>query len=168
MRLDHCFSEELSSNLPEASKCSKSRSLRLLTFRIQQVWTQTSSFGIRIRNSTECYSRFYGQTKRIFSDVIPAVEGLLEEAYAQKGNNSRLIMMVALRVFFCYTFILVPVHFSILSCTVYLFPYLTPWSVEMWLGICLWPCGLNKCHPGRGGSLWESLEHFTWKGNAPF
>ena len=106
MRLDHCFSEELSSNLPEASKCSKSRSLRLLTFRIQQVWTQTSSFGIRIRNSTECYSRFYGQTKRIFSDVIPAVEGLLEEAYAQKGNNSRLIMMVALRVFFFYTFYL--------------------------------------------------------------
>lgn len=47
--------------------------------------------------------------------MIPAVEGLLQEVYAQRDNNdSSVIMMVALRVFFATPYILVPVHFSIL------------------------------------------------------
>jgi hypothetical protein len=91
MKFEHCFGEELSSNHPEASACSRSRSMRLLALRIQQDWTQTSSLGIRIRNSAECDSRFYSQTKGIFSEVIPAVEGLLQEMYAQRGNNSRVL-----------------------------------------------------------------------------
>jgi hypothetical protein len=86
MKLEHCFGEELSSSLPEASIYSRSRSLRLLALRVQQDWNQTTLFGIRIRNSTECESRFYSQTKRIFSEVIPAVEGLLQEVYVQRGN----------------------------------------------------------------------------------
>jgi len=110
MALDNCFGEERSSNLPEASICSISRSLRLLALRTHQDWPQTSLFGIRIGNSTECESRFYSQTKRIFSEVINAVEGLLQEVYVQSGNNSSVIMMVALRAFFATPCILVPVH----------------------------------------------------------
>jgi hypothetical protein len=114
MTPEHCFGEELSSNLPEACICSRSRSLRLLTLRIEQDWTQTLLFGIRTRNSTECESRFYSQTKRIFSEVILAVEGLLQEVYAHRDNNSSVIMIVALYAFFVTPYILVPVHFSIL------------------------------------------------------
>lgn len=114
MKLEHWLGEELSCNLPKAFICSRFCSLRLLTLRIQQDWTQTSLFGIRIRNSTECECRFYSQTKRIFSEVIPSVEGLLQEVYVQRGNNSSVIMMVALRAFFVAPYVLVPVHFSIL------------------------------------------------------
>jgi hypothetical protein len=113
MKLEHCFGEELSSYLPEVSICSRSRPLRLLALRIQQDWTQTSLFGIRIRNSAECESRLYSQTKRIFSEVIPAVEGLLQEVYVHRDNNSGVIMMVALRAFFATPYILFPVHFLI-------------------------------------------------------
>ena len=109
-----------------------------------------SKIGFRViiwhpyKNSTECESRFYSQTKRIFSGVIPAVEGLLQEGYVQRGNNSSVIMMVSLREFFATPYFLVAVHFSILWCSVYLFPYLTSWSVEMWLGVwvCIWSLSL--------------------------
>ena len=39
---------------------------------------------------------------------------------------------------------------------------------EFVYGLCLWLRGLNKCHPRRVGSVWESFENFTWKGNTPF
>jgi hypothetical protein len=112
MKLEHYFGEELGSNIPEASICSRSCSLRLLALRIQQDWTQTSFFGISIRNSTECESRFYSQTKRIFSEVISVVEGLLQEVYVQRSNTSSVIMKVALRAFLATPYISVPVHFS--------------------------------------------------------
>jgi hypothetical protein len=103
MRLKHCFGEELSSIIPEASISSRSRALRLMVLRIQQDCTQTSLFVIRIRNSTQCESRFYtAEPKEYIRKWF-----LQSKVYCRKcmcrGAIIRVWLWWLLSVHFCYT-----------------------------------------------------------------